>query len=112
MTPSGKRDRRITILRASHARNAMNEKVAVWTPLGVPRWAAFTPVSDGERFRAGETLAQQKARFTILYCAEMASVDPRDRVQFDGHVWDINGVKEVGRRQELEITATARAEAP
>jgi len=37
-------------------------------------------------------------------------VNPKDRVRFDGRVFDIYGVKEIPYRAGLEITATARAD--
>jgi len=38
------------------------------------------------------------------------SVNPRDRIIYDSKTFDINGIKEIGRNEFLEITATARAE--
>ena len=72
----------------------------------------MTPINDAERLRAGETLAQKSARFVIRYSSLSSTVDPRDRIVFDGATYDINGIKEVSRREYLEITATARAETP
>jgi SPP1 family predicted phage head-tail adaptor len=75
-------------------------------------WAHAAPVRTPRRQRAGETLASKSYRFTIRYSSDVADVDPRDRVTFDGRTYDVQGVKEIGRREGLEITATARAEAP
>jgi SPP1 family predicted phage head-tail adaptor len=108
---AGKLDRRITFMRASMARNSFNEEVASWTPLATV-WAAADPVSDGERLRAGETLASIKYRFTVRHSTVTATVDPRDRITYDGRTFDVNGVKPIGRREGYEITATARAETP
>lgn len=104
-------DRRITLRRATTAANAFNEPVYTWADLATV-WAAFQPVNDSERLRAGESLAMRQARFTVRYSATTATVDPRDRLTYGGHEWDINGVKEVGRRMFIEITATTRAETP
>lgn len=108
---AGDLDRRIVILRAATTRDAMNEAVPTWSALATV-WASVTPVGDGERLRAGQVLASRMVRFVVRYSSVTATVDPRDRVQFDGRVYDINGVKEIGRRVGLEITATARAETP
>ncbi|WP_396190311.1 head-tail adaptor protein [Flavobacterium sp.] len=48
----------------------------------------------------------------MRYSTTAATIDPRDRLTFEGRDYDINGVKDVGRRQYIEITATARAETP
>jgi len=108
---AGRLDRRIAIQRASFSTNALNEKVATW-PTVATVWASAMPVSDGERLRTGETISDRMMRFQIRYSAAVADVDPRDRVLFDGRVYDISGVKEIGRREGLEITATARGETP
>ena len=108
---AGRLDSRITLKRATSTANAFNEPVVTWTTLATV-WASVVPVNDGERLRAGETLASKQSRFTVRYSSTVASVDPRDRITFDGRDYDLNGVKEVGRREYLEITATARAETP
>lgn len=108
---AGSLDRRIVIQRASLARDAMNSQVATWNPIATV-WAKAEPIQDGERLRAGETLASKKYRFTIRWAVTVSQVDPRDRVVFEGRTYDVNGVKEIGRRVGLEITATARAETP
>lgn len=104
-------DRRITLRRATTTVNGFNEPVYTWADLATV-WASVQPVNDSERLRAGETLALKQIRFTIRYSSTAATVDPRDRLTFDGREYDINGVKEVGRRMFLEITATARADMP
>lgn len=111
MVAAGTLDRRVKIRRATFSTNGFNEQVESWADLGTV-WASVTPISDGERFRAGEMLAAKSSRFVIRYSSKVASVDPRDRLVFDGREYDINGVKEIGRREALEITATARAESP
>lgn len=108
---AGSLDRRITILRASVSRNSFNEELPTWNPMATVA-AGAVPVSDGERQRAGETLATSKYRFTVRHSAMAATVDPRDRIKFEDRLFDVNGVKEIGRREGYEITATARAEHP
>lgn len=108
---AGELDRRIVLKRAAVAANAFNEPEYSWRVLATV-WAAMTPVKDAERVRAGETLANMQCRFVVRWSATTATVDPRDRITFDGRDFDINGVKEIARREFLEITATARAETP
>lgn len=112
---AGRLDRRISILRATVAADSFNEQVETWEIIATV-WAQATPVMDAERQRAGETLASKSYRFIIRRSSQVASIDPRDRVTFDGRTYDIQGVKELDypypRRAYLEITATARAETP
>lgn len=111
MIPAGKLDRRVTILRGSKSKDALNADILVWTAFASV-FAMVMPVNDAERLRAGETLGLKSSRITVRYSKTMATVDHRDRLQFDGRLYDINGVKEVGRREFIEITATARAQTP
>jgi SPP1 family predicted phage head-tail adaptor len=108
---SGSLDRRIRLKRRKPGENELGEPVDLWFTMATV-WAHVAPVNDGERWRAGETLAAKLCRFTIRYSSTVASLDPRDRIEYDGRTWDINGVKEMKRREKLEITATARAEQP
>ena len=108
---AGRLDRRIALRRATVTANAFNDPVETWATLATV-WANVAPVSDGERLRAGETLASKLNRFTIRYSATAATIDPRDRILYEGRDWDIHAVKELDRREMLEITAAARAETP
>jgi len=108
---AGRLDRRVTLKRATSTMNGFNDPELTWSTLATV-WASVVPVSDAERMRAGETLAAKQSRFTIRYSSTVADLDPKDRLTFDGRDYDLNGVKELGRREYLEITATARAEAP
>jgi SPP1 family predicted phage head-tail adaptor len=108
---AGKLDRRICIKRNYPTKDGYNADVDDWRELATV-WAARLNISDGERFRAGETMATLSARFQIRWSPSVADVDPRDRIVFEGRTFDIAGVKELGRREGLEITAAARAETP
>jgi SPP1 family predicted phage head-tail adaptor len=107
---AGQLNMRVAILRRSGTPNAFNEPGETWATYTTV-WAAVTPISDGERMRAGETLAQKASRFVIRYSKTTGTVTPLDRIKFDGATYDINGVKEIAPNEYLELTATARAEA-
>lgn len=106
---AGRLDRRIVLKTRKTGTNSFGEPVDEWTTVATV-WAHVVPVSDGERWRAGETLASRLNRFTVRYSATAAGLDPRDQIEYDGRTWDIQGVKEIGRREMFEITAAARAE--
>lgn len=110
MIDPGDRDRRIVILRASTVQDpGTGEQVETWAPLDTV-WAAKKDVSDGERMKAAEVSAEISTRFTIRWSSAVSSVNPKDRVQYDGRTYDIYSVKEIGRQEGLEITGTARAD--
>ncbi len=106
---AGNLDSRILFLRATTAPNGFNEPVETWSTLASV-WAKAVPVSDGERWSAGQTLANETIRFTIRWANSVSSVGPKDRVQYEGRTFDIQGVKDLGRKEYREITATAGAE--
>lgn len=106
---AGSLDRRITLERFTSTRDDYNEEVRTWTTLA-SRAASYEPLSDGERFRAGETAATASARFVIRHSTAVADLSPLDRLVFEGVTYEIVRVKEIGRREGIEITANARAD--
>jgi len=103
---AGTLDRRIIIQRAQITTDASGGEVETWLPhLAV--WASVEPILDGERWRAAEIAAHVTTRFVIRWGA---GVTVEDQVVYEGRVYDIEAIKEIGRREGQEITAAARAE--
>lgn len=105
--PAGKRPRRITLQRALTAKNALNEDVKTWGAIG-KRWAEKLDVSDGEQLRAAQMGATITTRFRVLYDSLTSTLTPRDRLLLGSLVYELVGIKEIGTREGLELTATAR----
>lgn len=103
---AGKLDRRITIERATVTTDVLGGEVLTWGTLATV-WAQVIPVSDGERWRAEEVAATATHWFRIRWGV---GVMPTDRIVYEGDVYLISGVKEIGRHDGQEITASARAE--
>lgn len=107
---AGRLDRKIVLQRFSEdARDEFNEVVPAWLPLAT-RAASYEPLSDGEKFRAGETAANASARFRIRWSQAVRYLGPKDRLIFEGVAWEILRVKEIGRREGIEITVSSRAD--
>lgn len=107
---AGRLDRRITIQHKTVAQNELGEEVETWADHATV-WASKFDVSDGEKVAAAEVSATITTRFQIRYSSDVAEINPGDdRVVFDGRTYDIWGVKEIGRREGIEITAAARAD--
>lgn len=105
---AGKRNRRIVIERATVATDpGSGEEIKTWGTLATV-WAEMMPLSDSERVKAAEVSAEITTRFRILWTTTVSTVNPKDRLTFDGKTWDIWGTKEIGFRQGIEITAAAR----
>lgn len=106
---AGDYDRRITIRRATKT-NVGGAPQTVWASYLTNVPASATPISDGERSRAGQAEAQNSMRFRFWWSPEGATINAKDLVEFDGVIFDIGHVKEIGRRKEIEITAASRAD--
>lgn len=107
---SAKLDRRLTLQRFTSTQDpGSGENIETWGDIATV-WASVNPVSDVERVKAAEVSAEITTRFRIRYDSSWSDLNPRDRLVFEGRTFDIWGVKELQRRQGLEITAAARAE--
>lgn len=109
---AGKRDRRVKIERFTTTQNGLGEEIETWSELETV-WANVKPISDGERIDAQQVNASITTRFTILYSSDVSDLSPKDRIEYpvgSGTYYDIFGVKELGRREGFEITATAPAD--
>jgi SPP1 family predicted phage head-tail adaptor len=109
MTGSGDLDRRITIQRATVTVNEFNEPIETWGAVTTV-WARRRDASATESYRAQEVGAQITARFTIRWSTTVESVNPRDRLSFEGRLYNITAVRDIGRNQWREIDAVARAD--
>lgn len=108
---AGDLDRRITIQRASATRDALNNPIPAWSDLAEVK-ASKREVSDAERRAAQENAAEISTRFQIHWSPTVADINPKDRVIYDAIVHEIVAVKELGRRQGLEISCVARPDEP
>lgn len=106
---AGKRDRNITLQRYAVSYNEDNEPIEGWADLATVK-AAVNYVSDAEKVRAAEVGASITVRFQIAYSTTAADLNAKDRVLFEGRLFDIAGVKPLGRREGFEISAAAAAD--
>jgi len=106
---AGTLDRRVQFRRGTLVDDGF-ASVPAWADFGAPVWASKTDVSDGERYRANEVAASVTARFVVRYSPFTASISPADRMVCAGREYDITNIKEIGRREGLEMTASARAD--
>jgi len=104
---AGRLDRRVQFRRAVIGTGPFGQ-VETWSDLGAPVWASKTDISDGERWRAGAVSAQVTTRFRIRWSLWAAEITPKDRLVCEGRSYEIAGIKEIGRREGLEMTAAAR----
>ena len=109
---AGRLDRRLTIRRATRTQNALGETVETWADVATV-WASKVDKATAEADARGsnETRAATiTTHFAVRWSATTATIDPRDRVRCEGRDYDVTGLREIGRREGVEIVATARAE--
>lgn len=101
---AGRRDRRLTLLARTLARNAQGEEVATYA-VEATVWAEKLDLRGREYFAAQQVNSDVTTRFRIVY---RDGVTVLHRCECDGVTYDISQVSEIGRRVGLEIMAVAR----
>ena len=98
-------DRKVTFLTSVVEKNDAGEMEAASWQEGRKAWASYTPVSDGERLQAAAVQQKAEARFVVRWSKALAVITGENRLRFEGTDWHITGIKEIGRRRGLEISA-------
>lgn len=113
MRSAGALDRRIRLLQfVPGVENAYGEPAEPkWEPLG-PHFASKQDISDGERVTAQGVGMKITTRFEVRSSTLTRSLKPQDRVEHDGRLYDIVGIKDAGRRDIIELTCAAAEQAP
>lgn len=110
---AGRLNRRIELYVREPKRDTQSgEDVGEWRPLRKdPRPCAMVEnAGGGESFGAEQRVATATLAFTIWWRADVASGGVTMRVLYEGHSYDITSVDEIGNREALKLTGTARAE--
>ena len=94
-------DRKITIEHPVRTANSYGEPVEVWEAFAV-LWANVNHKGGREGFYARQVIAQGDVVFKVRYTA---GVTPLMRVKYDGQIYNIIAVAEVGRKAFLEISS-------
>lgn len=103
---AGKLDRRVVIQQRSVTEDGFGGAIDSWATM-VTVWAEYKPGTGGERrVAAAQEQGQMPAMFNIRYSSDVSGIGPQShRLSFDGAVWDIESVAEIGRRGGLSIVA-------
>lgn len=99
---AGRLDRRLTISRrVETGRDDLNNPVFEWQTVRTV-WAAKIHKSEDEAFAASQHYSKRTVTFRTRYFADVTETD---RLEIDGAVYRITGIREIGRRAGLEISA-------
>lgn len=99
------RDRLIQIERATLAQDNYGEQIETWA-FQFGEWARVIYGRGNERREAAAERSEMPITFVMLANSNSRTITARDRIQYDGLVWNIEGVAPV-TRGEIEITAVA-----
>lgn len=101
---SGRLDRRLTLQKPTTTTDDYGEEETTWNDYREV-WGSIQKQSGREMFEAGK-LAEIEILFRVRYLSE---IDTTWRIQYDGKDFDITHIKEVGRRDGLEIAGRSRS---
>lgn len=106
---AGELDRSIVIQAATTTQNAFGEPVETWVKIHTADTlpAKVVPTRGSERFTAQQVVGESVVTFRIRWRDDVTTLN---RIVYDGRDWDITDVRPLGRREGLEIDATARSE--
>lgn len=100
---SGNLDRRIVIEKNAASQNSFGEPEESWSTFATV-WANVRPVRGNEQFASDQRRAERQSIFRIRY---LSGLTEKMRISHDSAYYDIEGIIEIGRREGMEITATA-----
>lgn len=104
MMDAGALDRRVAVLRAPIVDDGFAAAPGVPQIIGHV-WASRRDVSDAERFKDGAANSALTTRFQVRWSPFTAAIRASDLLQCDGQTFGVVGVKHIGRREGLEISA-------
>lgn len=107
MMKAGLLDRRLTIRRRVQTGvDAMRQPIFAVQDVRTV-WAAKVPKSEDEQFDEG-TQQRLSSRIVTFRTRHMGSILDTDTLFSEGTSYDVKGIRELGRREGLEITAEAQ----
>lgn len=110
MIPAGPLDRRLQLQRAVEERDPQSGEVVRTFLTHQTVWGSYEALAVREAFEASnQDAAFVDVRFQIRYRNDVLPGGDH-RVIYDGRAYDIVGVREIGRREGLEILAETRGE--
>jgi len=102
---SGKFDRLVTLQHFTSSRDpATNELIEAWVELATV-WASFRQSAGREFLQTSTSVAERKAVFGVRWRDDLSAGG--NRVQYSGESWEIEEVREIGRKIGLELHCIA-----
>lgn len=107
---AGMMDRRIQVLRHGPAVDDGYQMIPGALGILCERKASIRRLKGSEGIDAGGVEAVASVVFHVHSDSKTRLIDPRDKIAFDGRIYEIQSVMEVDRRKGIEIVAVASAD--
>lgn len=108
---AGRLDRRITIQGKSTTQSDSGEEVVSWVDVATV-WAEKVENRGSERFATRQFVGHAVTTFRFRWSSTVAVVTTEHRISYDGREFDITDVREIGRREGLEVDCYVPSEEP
>ena len=66
--------------------------------------------SGREAVQSDQIYSSQPVHFIIRYSSDVSAIRPSDRVSYNGDIYQIEGIQEIGRQEGFRIVTTLRGE--
>ena len=105
---AGELNKSIVIQARTDTQDSFGQPIPSWAKIHTDATlpARVMPNRGNERFTAQQVYGESVVTFRIRWRSD---VSVENRIVYDGKNWDIRDVREVGRREGLEIDASVRA---
>ena len=101
---AGELDRLIVIETPTEGQDDYGGRALTWVTFATV-WAKVTPTRGRETVAADQVVAQADTVFRIYW---LSGLTTKMRVSYDGQLYDIAHLAEIGRREGLDLMATLR----
>ncbi|WP_343347647.1 head-tail adaptor protein [Sphingomicrobium sp. XHP0239] len=106
MMDSRKLDRLITIKRPGAPVDDGYSEVPGALETYAQRWASWMPANGREVFENLGREAKSGGSFWLHYDAITAAIEPTDKIEWDGRLWEILSIAQIGRHVGIELIVT------
>lgn len=94
----------MTFERSTETQSATGEPTDSWATLGEVAWARIVPTEGIERFAAMQVQGEAISLISCRYQVALDDLNHDDRVTWDGKVFDIKSVVDIGElNRELQV---------
>ena len=104
----GALDRRIALQRPTTSTNDYGEREVTWNTYATVYAAIDRKPSASERVSGEQVLSYQSVVFNIRYSSTVSILEASHRVSYDSKIYDVLGVQEVGRADQLRVITELR----